>query len=473
MNAAEDLKEKAAELDRRIAAVEARESALEESQARQVAKGAPIVMTSRRGTNSDEERCLSYFGCKDVGSLLEVNTGHKRFQWVPEHLKQMVRQLKSDFDVSRMIQQVYHGQPLDRGGKGEKEHFAHVKGILDGNYWGKNVLTPKLAAFSGYSAKDFGTGTAMEGAEWVPTGVATQFIEEFELERECLNLYQSRNMPTSPFDLPKQKEPTIARLQGEKEDKPSKNFKTDSIKFKAIKLCEFMCLPEELNEDSAPDILAEIRQEVGQDAIGRALEQATIDGDIAGTHQDADVVDADDARKSWDGLRKLALAASATEDFGAAALDQTKLRAMRAKMGKYGVNPRQLAWKVSPKGYLQMLALPDVVTVEKFGNQATVLRGALAAFDGIPIVISEFLRDDMDANGVHTGVPAADVTTGVLLVNTMRYMLGVRRPIRVRATMNPVPPGDDWLVAGWWRGDWKGHDVDAAAPHVVYGINVA
>lgn len=411
-------------------------------------------------SNSDEQRCLRFFGCASVKDLLQVNTGDTRFKHVPEELKGMVRELKKDFDVSRLTQQIYHGEAKDMG-----DTAGHVKGILDGNYYAKHVLAPKLKAF--------GSTIAGAGDEWVPTMVSSQFIEEFELDRQVVDQFRSINMPSSPFDVPVQTDVTQARIQPESCDPadniPAANFGTSKLTLQAIKLVENMCLPEELNEDSAPAILSLVRQEVSV-AQARAWENAILNGDTTGTHMDADVTAASDARKAWKGLRKLALANSATVNFGGAAVTIANLRAMRTLMKKFGVSERNLTWIVSAKIYNQFLALPEVSTVEKFGPNATILRGALAALDGIPIVISEFMRDDLSANAVNTS--GADALSAVCLVNRTRFMWGTRRPMRVRASMDPTPPGDRWLVASWWRGDFKGMAQSASEASVVIGRNV-
>jgi HK97 family phage major capsid protein len=238
----------------------------------------------------------------------------------------------------------------------------------------------------------------------------------------------------------------------------------------AKKLVESMALPEELNEDSAPQILSLVRQEVTEAQL-RAWETAILNGDDSGTHMDNDVTGVIDARTTWKGLRKKALANAATVNFAAAAVSVANLRAMRALMGKFGVSERNLTWIVSSKVYQQMLSLPEVTTVEKFGQMATILRGALSALDGIPIVISEFMRDDLSATGANT-LAGPNTFSGALLVNRSRFYWGVRRPIRVRASVDPTPPGDRWLLASWWRGDFQGHEQGAGETSVVLGRNI-
>lgn len=447
------------ELEARVEKAEKAAKQAEEDKANLIA--ASGVRTTGSTMNSDEQRALRYFGCRSVKDLFAVNTEADRFKSVPAELKHLVRQLKEDLDTSRMIQQLFYGEAKDVG-----ENSAHVKGVLDGNYFAKNVLAPKLKAF--------GTGVAGGGQEWVPTIVSSQYIEEFELDRNVANQFRQIGMPSSPFDVPVQSNVTRARRQPESCDPAdnlaSANFSTSKITLQAQKLVEYMCLPEELNEDSAPGILALTRSEVSE-AQFRAWEDAILNGDDSGTHMDSDVTGTEDARTAWKGLRKLALANSAVVDFANAAASLTKLREMRVVMGKFGVSERSLVWMASPKIYQQLLSLDEVTTVEKFGPQATILRGALAALDGIPIVITEYNRDDLNATGVYDGT--TDDRSVIKLVNRTRFMWGVRRPMRVRVTMDPTPPGDRWLMASWWRGDFKGHPQSADEASVVLGYNLS
>ena len=467
---ANELKTKAKSLEDRLATVEAEYKKLEGEKESLLAAGrAPTYHHTSGSYDSDEQKCMRYFSVPHVKDLLRLNTAHPRYKRVPDEYKHMVLDLKRDIDISRMTQQIVYGEQLDRGEvvEGDNPRFAAVKGVLDGNYYGRQVLAPKLKAF--------GSTVASAGDEWVPTAISSQFIEEFELDRNVAQQFKQVRMTTNPFTIPVQDNVTIARKQAESAAAggiAGTNFGTSDITLSATKLVEFMPLPDELNEDSAPEILGLVRSEVVE-AQGRAVEIAMLDGDTAGAHQDADVTAAEDARKSWDGLRKLALANSATIDFAAGALTVDKLRQMRELMGKFGVSVRDMAWICSSKGYNQFLDLDEVTTVEKFGQMATILKGALAALDGIPIVISEFVRDDLDLNGVHTAVPAADITTVVHLVKASRFFWGIRRPIRTRAVMDPTPPADRWLVASWWRGDFKGHTQSATEKTSILGINVA
>jgi HK97 family phage major capsid protein len=458
-------------LETRTEAAEAKVKTLEEEKAALLStKGYNANGGSNGGgssINSDEQRALRAFGCSSVKQLLEANIADKKFERVDAHLKHVALNAKEAFDKARFIAQMFHGDPLDVvGAQPEKDRPGHCKAITE-TYYGKQVLVPMLKAF--------GTTVAGEGAEWVPTGVATSYLEEYELKKVLEGRFKLINMPTNPFDQPKLVNGTKARIATEGQTNfAGASFGTDKIRFTATKLEEFYPLPEELSEDSAPDFLGAARDEVVK-AQERGAESAIINGDADGTHQDSDTQAgaANLAEKAWDGLRKLALANSAngsTLDVTNAAISKTALSTLLSRMGKFGSNPDELLIVAGPVIYNQLRHLDDVFTVEKFGPMAVVLKGALMAWAGIPIINSEHFREDLNASGVYDGTTTT--RAGLIIVNTTRFMVGQRRPIKVKL-MPDLPGSDRWLLASYRRVTFKGHAQGAVEKSVVYGYNIA
>src|SRR5210317_2253974 len=141
-----DSADKIKKLEARVAKAEAAKAEYEQVKANMIANNG-YGSTSTTNENSDERRAMRYFGCGHIKDLLQVNTAHPNYKHVPAELKHLVRDLKKDFDTSRMIQHVLNGEPLDRGPNADRDNFSHVKGVLDGSYFAKHVLAPKLKAF--------------------------------------------------------------------------------------------------------------------------------------------------------------------------------------------------------------------------------------------------------------------------------------------------------------------------------------
>lgn len=415
--------------------------------------------------DSIEQKALRNFGCANVAELVQVNTSHPNFSYVPDEQKQMVTALKADLDVSRFMQQIFHNQPRDRSTE-EKDINGNVKGLLDGNYYGKNVLAPKVKAY--------GTGTATEGAELLNTVTSSMFIEEFELEFVVANAFQTIQMPSKDFNLPFEDGLGISQVQGEGATIASTNENTGDINFSADrKLTKFVKLPEELNEDSAPNFLA-IKRMGAVKSAHRAIEQAILGGhhtaNVGDAAQDSDITGID-GRYVWDGLRRKALVNSATVDFGNAAITTPNARALRTLMLNQGANPKDLLYIAGIKGWNQMKNLDETTQHRLWGPNSTIRTGRLDDFDGVDLVVSDYVRADLNASGVYDGVTTD--RTALYLVKASRFMLGIRRPIKTRAVPNPVPPNDEWMIVSWFRGDFQGLPQSATEVSVVLGINIA
>jgi len=460
-NAAKDLETKATELEARLAQVEQREKDL----AAQIATGAASHAIVGERSNSDEQRALRAFGCSHVKQLMDVNVGAEKFARVPGELKGLVLNLKQTVDVARMTAQIFHGGEKDVVGTNEyMDRVGKVKSILSTRY-GKDELAARLKAF--------GSTVSGAGDEWVPTLVSSQYIPEFELDFLLEGKLKQVALPSAPYDMPIQSGVTMARKIAENTAATSANFGTSKLTFSPIKSVEYYVMPEELSEDSAPDILAAARDEVVKAQI-RAWENAIINGDNDGTHIDSDTqaLAADVSGKFVKGLRHQALANSAngsTINF-AGGVTVGALRQLRAAMKKFGVSPLELMFVCGPAVHSQLSTLDQVSTFEKYGPMATVLKGALAAYQGIPIYVAEFAREDLNATGVYDGVTTSK--GGIILINKSRWYVGTRRPIKVKIEADQ-PGQDRMLMASYQRKDFQGMPQSASEVSVAYGYNIS
>jgi HK97 family phage major capsid protein len=190
---------------------------------------------------------------------------------------------------------------------------------------------------------------------------------------------------------------------------------------------------EELSEDSIIPVMPLVRRNIVI-AIATAIEQAIINGDTTGSHQDSDVTVATDARKAWMGYRKCA---QSSAKVSLSTFTGDTLMSVRKAMGKYGVNPGDLALVVGISGYMQLLNLRDaqnnqlVTTLEKYGSGATILTGELARIYGIPIIVSEHMRETLNATGVYDG--STTTKTILLIVYKPGFLIGNRRMLTIKS----------------------------------------
>lgn len=298
------------------------------------------------------------------------------------------------------------------------------------------------------SVRAMDTATSGEGQEWVPRELSSSFIERVNLELRVAALFPSIIMPTQPYDLPAM--PVSRQRSGshaeQTADTGQTKFKvvtpgTRKVTLTAVKFAVETLVSKEAEEDTIIPILAWIESELVE-YVAADIEDTVINGDTTGTHMDSDTTGTD-PRKLWIGLRKGAIAAAAA-DFANADLTVAGLTANRGRMGKYGVKPDQLAHIVSINNYIDLLGDTNLLTMEKYGANATILTGELAKAGGVPVIVSEYQRADLNATGVYDGTTTnRSVAT---TVNRKAWLRGVRRQTTVQRLVELYAESDQDAV---------------------------
>lgn len=107
-------------------------------------------------------------------------------------------------------------------------------------------------------------------------------------------------------------------------------------------------------------------------------------------------------------------------------LTAKEIRAARAKMKKYGVNPKDLVVLMNSYKYLQLLDDAEIVTVDKIGDMATLINGSVGAINGSNILIN----DSFDGNDT-----ASATEYSAVIFN--KNMFGVKaKPVLVEIDKN-------------------------------------
>ncbi len=275
--------------------------------------------------------------------------------------------------------------------------------------------------------------TSAEGTEWVPTGIGATLHEKVRASGKIAPLFQRITLPTNPWKWPLEGADAVAyRVAEPTADNASKVTAstpgTAAATFDAEIFGARTLWSKSLDADSAIAILSFVEGKLVQ-AFVDAEEKAILDGDADGTHQDADVqaIGAIDARTAWDGLRKRALAQTVITNQTTSTA--ANLALLRAAMLRWGLNPADLAFIVGMSAYYDLLADTSVLTVDKLGPNATILNGQLASVHGVPIIVSEHVREDLNATGVQDGI--VSTKTYNMCVNRNEFAIGQRMALDV------------------------------------------
>lgn len=300
------------------------------------------------------------------------------------------------------------------------------------------------------------TDTSGEGLDWIPTGVGASLNERVRAAGKVAPLFDRINLPTNPWKWPLEGADAVAYRVAEPTGDTATKVTvstpgTGAATFDAEIFGARVLFSRSLEADSAVAILPYVQRKIVQ-AFVDAEERAIIDGDTDGTHQDSDVgASTTDARTAWDGLRKRGLANSSAS--GASALTVALLAARRADMDYYGLNPNEMAFIVPMSSYYALLSDTNVITVDKYGPQATILNGELGKLYGVPLVVSEWIRSDLNASGVYDGITTTK--TFALAVSRTQWVMGGRTPLALETDDSIYRETYQRVVVGWMRQDFQ------------------
>ncbi len=320
------------------------------------------------------------------------------------------------------------------------------------------------------------TATATEGQEWVPTMMSNELVRRVNLQLRVATLFRMIPQPTPSFDLPAMgvsRKRTGSHVE-QTADTGQTKFKvltpnTRKITLVVKKIAARILVSKEAEEDAIIAILPWIRDEI-VDYLVADWEDVLVNGDTTATHQDTDTTAADDPRKLITGLRKLTQPPQKT-DAGNDALTVADLRGNRRKMGKWGIDPSRLAHIVCIGNYVDLLSDPSVITIDKLGPNATILSGQLATVDGAPVIVSEFVRQDLNATGVNDGVTTTRSTA--LTVHTGGFIQGELRGITVDYYRELYAESDQDLVTASMRRSFTPLFPNATEGTVAQAYNTA
>lgn len=286
----------------------------------------------------------------------------------------------------------------------------------------------KFSRMAGDFKKALDATNASEGGDWVPTDFSSQLLEKVHLQLKVAALFPVIQMPSNPYELPVEIADIDSFVLSEQTadtgqtkipvgdttgiaDKTTLTAKWHATRVLTSKILE---------EDSIVAILPLLRNRMIA-ALARGREDVILNGDTAGTHEDSDTTSATSRRKAYLGLRAEANDNDYKVDIST--FTTANLRQLKENMGVYGVDPSKLAWVVGVRGFFKMLSLSEVITIDKIGQSATILKGQMASFDGSPVIVSEQIRQDLNASAVYQ---AGQAKTVLHCVHTDGHVIGAR-----------------------------------------------
>lgn len=335
--------------------------------------------------------------------------------------------------------------------------------------------------------KALSTSVASAGDEYVPTGFSVQLIEEMRLLRRLPALFDNITIPRSPFEWPVAGSIGLPYLMAENVNDtpvliPTRTPTTRNTTFSANTMGVRVPFSREFDEDSIVAAEGYVRSQIAK-SLTDGLETAILNGDATdATHQDTVVTASNDVRKTFDGLRYLALVSTAcTYDTTTttASFDQGDLPNTMSKLSAAYAQPSELVAIISHRAYMSILVnsalatstWPAFLSLEKLGPRAINLTGEVGSAFGVAIVVSAYMPDTLNTSGLDPLTPST--TSGLIVANRAAFVLATQRSAELTTVYDPEAL--QYRVVGSQRVDFKPWRAQGTASErgVAYGIKLA
>jgi HK97 family phage major capsid protein len=313
-------------------------------------------------------------------------------------------------------------------------------------------------------ARAFNEGTSTSGLNWVPAVLSAQMMDMIQAELRVSALFPQVTMTSKTLDWPVLGGDLVAYLMGESTGDGSDSgvtastATTNKVTFTAQKIAVRTFASSEIIEDSIVSMVNFILGNAAK-VIARGVEDALINGDTGTTLDGATFNPAGGVRRAWKGLRFYTFkgaggsALASATDMGGATVTEAKLLEMQMNMGIYGANPRPFAFITGFRGLKSLMKLSSLLTLEKFGANASIVTGQVGAIFGSPVVLSEFVFDQK-ATGVYGDGTARTFGT-ILGVHRDSFAVATRRAISINASSDRYIEQDQTVFVGTGRFDFE------------------
>ena len=278
--------------------------------------------------------------------------------------------------------------------------------------------------------------TAGSGDELVATLEARELWMDVHLQTLVAPLVPMINMPSSPFDIPRQLGDVSFYPGTENVAPTSTALGTSKTTMTAYELVGQVPYSFTLEEDAVIALLPEIRAGLVRN-VAETLDDIILNADRSTSNNinadGATIAPGNAGKGHWllgyDGIIHLPLVDNTTQsnDHGASVSDDM-FNEVRAKLGKYGVRPSQLVWVMDVNTFIRAQSISQFRTMDKLGPNATILTGMLGAIEGIPTIVSEQMRL-ADTDGKVTAGGNSNDTGRLLIFNRTQWAQGFRREL--------------------------------------------
>lgn len=387
--AAEEAARKEAE---EVAAKEAAEKAAKEAKEKDIAATVAVAMsTGADRLVADFQKALKDDKA-DMGEVL------KQFKDDLEKHKEDIAKIR---DSKRVFP---NGKDGDLSPWADDFLNAKVLGVITG----KNFNTEYAKTIMAKAGVDYATSAAD-----IDQTVSTKIEKEIRLQLRLATAFREIPVISGATVLPIQteSEPAVWQKTGapsgnlENRGDSDSTFKAKQVTLNAYRLISSSYIDNDTEEQVLVNLMPMIIDAIAH-AHARAVDHVLVNGNA-----------------SISGLDDYATASGVSLDISDGdKLTADDLMAARAAMGKYGIQPRDVAYVVSMAGYYDLINDPDFQNIDEVGSDiATKVTGVVGGVFGSPVIVS----DNLPAK--------ADTASAAFAVNIRNYVIPRLRSVNLES----------------------------------------
>jgi HK97 family phage major capsid protein len=310
------------------------------------------------------------------------------------------------------------------------------------------------------------TGGSGTGLEFIPSTMSGSLVPLIKQALVLSDMFEHVTMPASPWKLPIEGADNLPFLVSESSsDNPDDSNNAISARTKATvnttitakKLGVRTLVSAEEQEDAIIDAVSYARAGIAR-SIGEGIDAAVMNGDDLGS-LDVDSAGASDPRRAWKGLRKL-VATGASVDALNAALTAQKFVNLLTKFGKFAQVIGDTAFVVSPIGYAQLCGDTAFNRYDAHGGVPPVVTGQIGDIFGRPVVISGYVREDLNHVGSYDG--SGTTKTVAIAVHRPSFKMWDRRLVTIKSA--ELIQSDRVVLVALWRGFFGRLQPESSSP---------
>ena len=289
------------------------------------------------------------------------------------------------------------------------------------------------------------------GGEFIPDQFRAELYETFQVPRNLRALMPVVEMQNNTMIIPRMGRGGRPYIKGQVSSDNPANYQASTVltESKTIAVKGFATryvVDDGAAEDSALALMPLLSRQIASD-LEDAWEDCFINGQQSGAIAGeslgnfnirsrwgaAGLGGADDHRKAFDGLRKLSISANTHAAGTPGGATTTELLSRIGAMGELGVGNLYIV--CSPEAMVKhLLSNTDLLTIDKFGPNATLLSGSVASIFGHPVLMSRFVSEQMNGSGVYDNI--TKTKTGILFYNAASFAQYQKRGVTVETDKN-------------------------------------